>query len=189
MLRIKIKKEDYSFEEGSRTLSITYLQPIGSFAADSCPARKSRGVIRDGYLYPASYGKAGIYKINLSNYTDITLIDLGFTSVYKPLAGSGTSENYMVLVNEDLIIGYDFQITASDGIIATAGSERILPIATPLFQYKNFLFGWTSSYGSEYFVCYLLTPYLPSINNLSSAVVKTTDMTMKITYELTEKTS
>jgi len=189
MLWIKIKKEDYSFEEGSWTLSNAYLQPIGSFAADSYPARKSRGVIRDGYLYLASYDKAGIYKINLSNYTDITLIDLGFTSAYKPLAGSGTSENYMVMVNEDLIIGYDFQITASDRIIATVGSERILPIATPLFQYKHFLFGWTSSYGSEYFVCYLLTPYLASINNLSSAVVKTTDMTMKITYELTEETS
>jgi len=95
----------------------------------------------------------------------------------------------MVIVNDDLIIGHDFQITASDGIIVTVGSERILPIATPLFQYKHFLFGWTSSYGSEYFVCYLLTPYLASINNLSSAVVKTTDMTMKITYELTEETS
>lgn len=36
---------------------------------------------------------------------------------------------------------------------------------------------------------YLLTPYLASINNLASAVVKTTDKTMKITYELTEEDS
>ena len=34
---------------------------------------------------------------------------------------------------------------------------------------------------------YLLTPYLASINNLSSAVVKTVDKTMKITYTLTEQ--
>lgn len=34
---------------------------------------------------------------------------------------------------------------------------------------------------------YLLTPYLASINNLSSAVVKTVDKTMKITYMLTEE--
>jgi len=53
----------------------------------------------------------------------------------------------------------------------------------------KFLFAWTSSYGKEYMVAYLLTPFLASINNLSSAVVKTTDMTMKITYELTEETS
>jgi len=34
---------------------------------------------------------------------------------------------------------------------------------------------------------YLLTPYLATINNLSSAVVKTVDKTMKITYTLTEE--
>ena len=32
-----------------------------------------------------------------------------------------------------------------------------------------------------------MTPYLATINNLSSAVVKTTDKTMKITYTLTEE--
>ena len=43
------------------------------------------------------------------------------------------------------------------------------------------------NYGSDYRMTYLLTPYLASINNLASAVVKTTDKTMKITYELTEE--
>lgn len=38
------------------------------------------------------------------------------------------------------------------------------------------------------YTMYLLTPYLATINNLSSAVVKTTDKTMKITYTLTEET-
>ena len=33
-----------------------------------------------------------------------------------------------------------------------------------------------------------MTPYLASINNLSSAVVKTVDKTMKITYTLTGAT-
>lgn len=54
-------------------------------------------------------------------------------------------------------------------------------------QYKCFLLGWGGSYGSEYRTMYLLTPYLASINNLSSAVVKTVDKTMKITYTLTEE--
>ena len=35
---------------------------------------------------------------------------------------------------------------------------------------------------------YLLAPYLATINNLPSAVVKTADKTMKITYTLTEET-
>ena len=87
----------------------------------------------------------------------------------------------------DLIIGGDFQITAEDAVIQTQGSVRLNNAATPLFQYKNFLVGWGGSYGNEYRTAYLLTPYLASINNLSSAVVKTVDKTMKITYTLTEQ--
>ena len=34
---------------------------------------------------------------------------------------------------------------------------------------------------------FLRTPYLGTINNLSSAVVKTADKTMKITYTLTDE--
>ena len=55
-------------------------------------------------------------------------------------------------------------------MIQTQGSARLNDAATPLFQYKNFLIGWGGSYGNEYRTAYLLTPYLASINNLSSAV-------------------
>ena len=188
MLWIKIKKSDYSFTEGSWTLANAKLQPIGSFGADNYPERKTRGVIRNGYLYLPAYNKKGIYKINLSNPTDVTLIEFGFTSGLKPLGGSGSSENYLVIVG-DLIIGSDFQVTVSDEVIKTSGSTRFEEIGTPLFQYREFLFAWASSYGNEYMMCYMLTPYMASINNLSSAVIKTTEMTMKITYELTEETA
>lgn len=87
----------------------------------------------------------------------------------------------------DLIVGGDFQVTANDTIIRTQGSSRLNDAATPLFQYKNFLLGWGGSYGTEYRTMYLLTPYLATINNLSSAVVKTVDKTMKITYTLTQE--
>ncbi len=36
---------------------------------------------------------------------------------------------------------------------------------------------------------YLFTPYLATINNLSTPVIKTADKTMKITYTLTETES
>ena len=186
MLWIKIKKSDYSYTEGSWTLSNAKLQPIGSFSSSSYPGRKSRSVIRGGYLYIIAYDGKGIYKINLANSTDVTLIEFGFTSALKPLGDSGACENYLVMVN-DIIIGYDFQVTIEDKIIQTVGTKRFPAIGTPLFQYKEFLLFWSSSYGSEYMQCYMLTPYLASINNLSSAVVKTTEMTMKVTYELTEQ--
>ena len=142
--------------------------------------------VRGGYLYVPAYDKTGIYKISLSNSTDVTLINFGCTSKWKPLCETGSCELYLTLIG-DLIIGGDFQITAEDTVIQTQGSVRLNNAATPLFQYKNFLFGWGGSYGNEYRTAYLLTPYLASINNLTTAVVKTVDKTMKITYTLTEE--
>jgi hypothetical protein len=183
---VKIKKSDYSMTEGVWTLSNAHLKSIGSFKIDTYAQRSSRGVIRNGYLYLSAYNDAGMYKINLSNQADITLIDFGFTSAGKSQTGSGTCANYMFMVN-DLIIGYDYQIKPDDTVVQTAGSARLTNIATPLFQYKEFCFGWGGNYGSDYRMTFLLMPYLATINNLSSAVVKTTDKTMKITYELTEE--
>lgn len=77
--------------------------------------------------------------------------------------------------------------STADAVIHTKGGVKLNDAATPLFQYKNFLLGWGGSYGMEYRTMYLLTPYLASINNLSSAVVKTVDKTMKITYTLTQE--
>ena len=150
------------------------------------PERIVKCCVRNGYLYVLAYNKKGIYRINLSNQADVTLIEFGFTSKWKPLCDAGSCEVYMTLVG-DLIVAGDFQITAADEVIHTQGSVRLNDAATPLFQYKHFLFGWGGSYGSEFRTAYLLTPYLASINNLSSAVVKTVDKTMKITYTLTEE--
>ncbi len=121
MLWIKIKKSDLSFTEGSWTLSNVTIPEIGSYKFDSYPTSVKRGVIRNSYLYIPAYDKDGIYKINLSNSTDVTKIDFGFTSAMKALGGSTNCENYLILVG-DLIIGWDFQITIND---------------TAVFQYKG----------------------------------------------------
>lgn len=173
--------------EGEWTLSNAKLMDVGRREEDSSfPERYLKCCIRKGYLYVMANNKKGIYKINLANSSDVTLISLGFTSKWKPLCETGTCEVYMTLVG-DLIIGGDFQVTVEDKVIHTQGSFRLNDAATPLFQYNNFLLGWGGSYGSEYRTMYLLSPYLASINNLSSAVVKTVDKTMKITYTLTEE--
>lgn len=187
LLWIKISKTDYSFTEGEWTLSNAKLMDVGNRDGGSTyPERVVKCCVRNGYLYALAYDKKGIYRINLSNQADVTLIEFGFTSKWKPLCDSGSCEVYMTLIG-DLIVAGDFQITAGDEVIHTQGSVRLNDAATPLFQYKHFLFGWGGSYGSEYRTAYLLTPYLASINNLSSAVVKTVDKTMKITYTLTEE--
>lgn len=187
MVWVKISKTDYSMMEGQWTLSNAKLLTVGDRdETDTYPERVVKCCMRNGYLYVMAYNKKGIYKINTANSADVTLLDLGFTSKWKPLCEAGTCEVYMTLIG-DLIIGGDFQITAADTIIRTQGSFRLNDSATPLFQYKTFLLGWGGSYGSEYRNMYLLTPYMASINNLSSAVIKTVDKTMKITYTLTEE--
>lgn len=184
---VKIKKDDLSMTEGEWSLSNTKLMSVGQRDdSGSYPERKVRCCVRNGYVYIPAYNKQGIYKINISNSTDVTLIPFGYTSKWKPLCESGTCEVYMTLIG-DVIMSGDFQVLADDFIVHTQGSARVLNGATPLFQYKNFLVGWGGSYGKEYRGVYLLTPYLASINNLSAAVVKNTDKTMKITYTLTEE--
>ena len=187
MLWVKISKEDYSVTEGEWTLSNAKLMAVGERDMDNTyPERSCRCCMRDGYLYVPAYDKKGIYKINVANTADVSLIPFGFTSKMKPLCESGTCELYLTLVG-DLVVGGDFQVTADGQVIHTQGSARLGCAATPLFQYKQFLVGWGGSYGNEYRHMYLLTPYLATINNLASAVVKDANKTMKITYTLTEE--
>lgn len=88
----------------------------------------------------------------------------------------------------DVIIEYDFIIDVSDRVEKTIGGTRMSNnLATPLFRYKEFLVGWGGSYGNEYRYNFLFAPYLVTICNLSQAVVKNADKTMKITYTLTEQ--
>ena len=153
MYWVKIKKDDYTMTEGVWTLSNCYLKAIGYFKVDTYAQRGVRGVIRNGYLYLTAYDDAGIYKINLNNSTDVTLIPVGFTSAGKSQTGSGTCANYLFMVN-DLIIGWDYQVKPDDTVVQTVGSTRLLNLGTPLFQYKEFCFGWGGNYGSDYRIHY-----------------------------------
>lgn len=187
MLWIKIKKSDYSFTEGSWTLSNAKLMAVGSFKeGSSYPEGERNAVVRNGYLYVPAYDKTGIYKIKLSNSTDVTLIPFGFTSAFKCIGENGSTECCLSILN-DIILGYDFEIDISDNVIATFAGIRCGNVATPFFQYKEFVFAWGGSHLNQYRYTWILTPYLATISNLSQAVVKNADKTMKITYTLTEQ--
>lgn len=99
-----------------------------------------KSYMRNGYLYVPAYNKKGIYKINASNSADVTLIEFGFTSKWKPLCETGSCELYMTLVG-DIIVAGDFQVLTDDIIVHTQGSVRLKNVASPLFQYKHFLLG------------------------------------------------
>ena len=57
-------------------------------------------------------------------------------------------------------------------------------------RYKTYAIReWMYHYGdyTVYKELYLYTPYLATINNLGTPVIKTADKTMKITYTITEE--
>ena len=178
---IKISKADYSFSEGKWTLSNTYLEDAGMYDLSS-PYRDTQGCVRGGYYYVMSNSRKGVYKIALDNPADITLLELGITSEDSGLGSYSNSGLTMALI-ENIIIARDFMIMEDDTVVLTKGDEKFSEISTPVFQWRQFLFIWEPYYRS----IYLLTPFLATINNLASAVVKTADKTMKITYTLTHE--
>ncbi|WP_010651579.1 hypothetical protein [Oceanobacillus massiliensis] len=183
---IKIKKSDYSFTEGSWTLTNAQIYQIGyhvSYASN--PYRYVQSAMRNGYLYVMKYDKTGMYKINANNSADITEISFGFTSsMYAP----NYSYTYIFRLS-DIICGSDFIIYADDRVQKTANGNPLEYCCTPVFQYGPYgiTFG-RKDYGGYklYKGLWLITPYLATINNLSTAVTKTADKTMKITYLLHE---
>ena len=93
-------------------MSKAKLSEVGTRAKDgSYPERNVKCCVRKGYLYVPSYDKKGVYKINVANSADVTLIPLGFTSKLKSLGEAGSCEVYMTLLG-DMIVAGDFQITA-----------------------------------------------------------------------------
>lgn len=178
---IKISKTDFSFAEGKWTLSNTFLEDAGDYKLAS-PYRFTQGCVRDGYYYVMSNSRTGVYKIAVDNPADVTLLELGIKSSDQGL-GQYSNSGTIMAVLENIIIARDFMIMEDDTVVLTKGDEKFPEISTPVFQWRQFLFTWEPFYRS----IYLLTPFLATINNLASAVVKTADKTMKITYTLTHE--
>ncbi len=185
---IKIQKSDYSYTEGSWTLSNARINQIGyhvNYATS--PNRYVESVMRGGYLYVMNYDKTGMYKINANNSADITEISFGFTSnMYANTQYDGRTYIFRLA---DIIFGSDFMILEDDRVVKTINGNPLTSCCTPVFQYGPYgiTFGRNSS-GSYtvYKGLWLITPYLATINNLATAVIKTADKTMKITYTITE---
>jgi len=193
---VKIKKSDYSFTEGEATLSNVYLSySTGSINTFPSGTYYYTGLskyccLRNGYLYmPKNDDSTKIYKININNYADVTQIQLGFGTAYS---GNNYKGIYFYEFNGIIFFSNGY-IDENDKVTQTYNySYELEYTSSPLFAYKNhaITFGGYSAYSSSciYINEYEVSPYLATINNLSSAVVKTADKTMKITYTLTEAT-
>ena len=98
---IKIKLDDLSFEEGTWSIN-GQLYSMGIRYNGVASARNYRYndrancVVLDGYLYCFNYGLTGVYKINLSNPTDITFIEHPDKTIllYSSSSSSSSSSYY-----------------------------------------------------------------------------------------------
>lgn len=95
---IKIKIDDLTFEEGTWEIDAQIFY-MGSYHVD--PEISVRGfsdvsnsAVLDGYLYCIKYDKTGLYKIKLSNVTDITFIEHPNKAVPFKSYGEAAAGNY-----------------------------------------------------------------------------------------------
>lgn len=139
------------------------------------------------YLYIASTDFT-FYRINLANTADITKLTSNLTS--------WLSTNYIIgtrAINEKLLIGHKWFING-DYVYATAQNLEQPP--STFFSSDNMTSGnfpnaltqgQSIATGSQVNWLRVVTlPYLATINNLDSAVTKSSSQTMKITYSITE---
>lgn len=159
-----------------------------------------RAAVSNGYLYAFNHALTGIYRINLSDESDVTLITPLDSSGYVPSGRPGLLYNPY---GDGTLITYLLNSTSYVKIIRGTTCENL-----GANDYRGYLIGydsfpsigrsapvhswgpyqlWANSY-SPYNGLYLFvrTPYLATINNLSTPVTKTSDRTMKVTYTITE---
>ena len=185
--RVKIDKKDYSTKIDRWNIKDFRFNDVGRYDSydSNNPRRIITSVIKDGYLYAINRDLTKIYKLNINNPVDASIIDLGFRSDFFR---STLSNMYQW---GDHILGYDFQITRDDKVIKNYGKDYrgmgIDDLSTPTVAMGPFRVGYGSGGNFLYKNLYLHTPYLGTINNLSSPILKTADKTMKITYTLTEE--
>lgn len=190
LIRIKIDKNDYSTSTDTWSLNGIRLGYLGSYNEknSSYCDRYKYSCIKNGYLYSINiFNRDKIYKININNPVDISVIELG-----KKVSTSNYRGEYCYLYKwGDYILGYEFVIDKKDQVIVNnvkdfngRGIDNLMMEAQTIGPFAIGFGGYEERF---YKLLFLHTPYLGTINNLSSPILKTADKTMKITYTLTEE--
>lgn len=172
---IKINMSSGAYTEGTWTINAQVHDAYG------------RCVCYAGYLFWMASNVKGIYKINIDNPTDVTLIS---APEGKTLSTSGI----MNILPNGVIIGSNYYMAADAIHMCSNGGNGTTDTYRPGISNGLFCIGgsYNNSWGGSSYCNFIdyyftfITPYLATINNLQSPVVKTADKTMKITYTITE---
>ena len=187
--KIKISKADYSFTEETMIVNGARTHAVGYHSGYNVnPSRDVHSVLLNGFLYIVSYDNTKVYKINIDNPADVKEIPLGFTSNYTCNDDYYRSGSIYLANIGDWIIGSDFLINTEDRVFKKANNAPWTYTSTPLFPYGPYLFSFGGYYANATRQnLFLATPYLATINNLETSVIKTADKTMKIIYTIQEE--
>lgn len=162
-----------TYKEGSLTVSDVQLQSFGTGSA-------KYAAIRDNYLYCYKYNDyTKIYKINLDNVTDISIIEVANPSGSYASIGYDEVTNYIIVGNRQIIFPDDEVFLATREFYSYGAHNTVVRDGV-----KELIRKQGYSYGMR--IVAMNRAYLATINNLASPVVKTAAQTMKITYTITD---
>ena len=178
-----------SFTEDTMLINGAKVQAVGYHSQyNGNPHRNVQSVLQNGFLYMVSYDRTKVYKINIENPADVKEIPLGFTTNFTCNDDYYRSGSIYLVNIGDWIVGSDFLINTEDRVFKKANNAPWTYTSTPLFQYGPYLFSFGGYYANATRQnLFLATPYLATINNLETSVIKTADKTMKITYTIQEE--
>ena len=182
----KIKYSDESFDVGETqtvTLENCYLTGVSA----------DRNCISGGYLFWVSYDCKKVYIINLSNFTDVQLVEIGDEEninigLMMPTFEGGVNFQFSYKQGNNSYTKAGLMYTNGDVIKCSVNGDIINRLGSFVNDDK---LAWVASSDQDYYysqtVKYRLrSAYLGTINNLSSPVVKLPTQTMKVTYTLND---
>ena len=124
-----------------------------------------------------------VYRIDTTNVANIELVpNITYTS----------SSIWTYIVDDDIVINGWYFLNGEPKLYVrdTPDASRVAWGRDQMSRYKTYAIReWMYRYSDYYLYreLYLFTPYLATINNLGTPVIKTADKTMKITYTITEE--
>lgn len=157
-------------------------------------ASKDVMLIRDGYIWATSHSGQKIAKCSMTNDADVTLYD---NPAYVCAVAAGSNSvgygKFFLLPNGDFYIqapnNYEYTTYYHNGVLyAVRGNQAVTGNSgTTGYQVTDagLIVQSYVSY-SDGIVLLSTYPYVSTVNNLDEAVTKSADLTMKLTYEITE---
>ena len=191
---IKINPMDWSFTEGTWTIPYQLSRMGYQYESGTKYYVNNEILVHEGCLYCFSYDGYAVYKINVTNPTDVQEFRFNNGGIMRRSGKAMNTAKTAFNVIGNVVGfrgGYILGNTAYRGSVYTDYIQAAYDYAGtnlrigPLLLLFNVTTGTTHTENSVKMA--IVNPYLATINNLQTPVEKTADKTMKITYILREE--